>query len=44
VAFGYRLVREASNAENSYGVHTNPRKSDRITFVPEDKVIVMAED
>jgi voltage-gated potassium channel Kch len=41
-AFGYRLVREAGLAP-SYGVHTNPRKSELITFAPEDKIIVLAE-
>lgn len=44
VAFGYRLAHEAVDAEKSYGVHTNPRKSDIITFAREDKVIVVAED
>ena len=28
VAFGYRLLREAGDAEKSYGVHTNPNKSE----------------
>jgi len=44
VAFGYRLVREAGKAEKSYGIHTNPKKSERVTFAPEDKVIVLAEE
>jgi hypothetical protein len=44
VAFGYRLVREAGKAEKSYGVHTNPKKSEPVTFAPEDKVIVLAEE
>ncbi|HEX7541706.1 MAG TPA: hypothetical protein VF352_06215, partial [Anaerolineales bacterium] len=44
VAFGYRLVREAGDAAKSYGVHTNPKKSGMVTFTPEDKVIVLAED
>jgi voltage-gated potassium channel Kch len=43
-AFGYRLVREAGDAARSYGVHTNPKKSEMITFFPEDKLIVIAED
>jgi hypothetical protein len=44
VAFGYRLLREAGQAGNSYGVHTNPKKSETVTFRPEDKVIVLAEE
>jgi hypothetical protein len=44
VAMGYRLVREAGNAGKSYGVHTNPKKSELVTFAPEDKVIVLAEE
>ncbi len=43
-AFGYRLVREAGDAARSYGVHTNPKKSELVTFSPEDKLIVIAED
>ena len=43
-AIGYRLLHEVGEAEKSYGVHTNPRKSDVITFAPEDKVIVLAEN
>ena len=44
VAFGYRLVREAGDAKKSYGVHTNPKKSELVMFTPEDKVIVLAEE
>jgi hypothetical protein len=44
VAFGYRLVREAGHAERNYGVHTNPKKSEMVTFAPDDKVIVLAEE
>lgn len=43
-AIGYRLMREADSVEKSYGVHTNPRKSETVTFHPEDKVIVLAEE
>jgi hypothetical protein len=28
----------------SYGVHTNPQKSRLVTFVPEDKLIVLSEN
>ncbi len=41
-AIGYRLMREAGDAEKSYGVHTNPKKSEMVTFAPEDKIIVIA--
>ena len=43
-AIGYRLLSESHNAEKSYGVHTNPKKSAAVTFAPEDKVIVIAEE
>jgi len=43
VAFGYRLMRAAGDAEKSYGVHTNPNKSERAIFTQEDKVILLAE-
>jgi voltage-gated potassium channel Kch len=42
-AIGYRLMRESHDAEKSYGVHTNPKKSATVIFEPEDKVIVLAE-
>jgi voltage-gated potassium channel Kch len=42
-AIGYRLMSESGNAEKSYGVHTNPKKSEKISFSLEDKVIVIAE-
>ncbi len=43
-AIGYRVMSESHNAEKSYGIITNPKKSARITFSPEDKVIVIAEE
>jgi voltage-gated potassium channel Kch len=43
-AIGYRLTSESKDAGKSYGVHTNPRKSKEVTFAPEDKVIVFAEE
>jgi len=42
-AIGYRILSEANNAGKSYGVHTNRKKSEKVTFAPEDKVIVIAE-
>jgi voltage-gated potassium channel Kch len=44
IAIGYRLMSEAGEKEKSYGVHTNPKKSDLVTFAPEDKIIVVAEE
>ncbi len=43
-ALGYRLMREMSDAEKAYGVHTNPKKSAQVAFTPEDKVIVISEN
>ncbi|HSG42901.1 MAG TPA: NAD-binding protein [Anaerolineales bacterium] len=43
-AIGYRIVSEANDAKSDYGVHTNPKKSKEVTFVPKDKVIVIAEE
>jgi Trk K+ transport system NAD-binding subunit len=43
-AFGYRLLKNKRNAAEKYGVKINPRKSDRITFTEEDRIIVLAED
>ena len=43
-AIGYRIESASNDASKSYGVHTNPKKSVMITFAPEDKVIVIAEE
>jgi len=42
-AIGYRLMSESHDAEKSYGVHTNPKKSEKVSFAPEDKLIVISE-
>ena len=39
-----KQVFEATNASKSYGVHTNPKKSEQVVFAAEDKIIVIAED
>src|SRR4029079_15297343 len=44
IALGYRLTSEATNADKSYGVHTNPKKSEKVRYSPEDKIIVIAEN
>jgi voltage-gated potassium channel Kch len=43
-AIGYRLMSEVHSAEKSYGIHTNPKKSEKVAFTSEDKLIVIAED
>jgi ion channel POLLUX/CASTOR len=43
-ALGYRITSEANDAGKSYGVHTNPKKSEQVMFAVEDKIIVIAED
>jgi Trk K+ transport system NAD-binding subunit len=43
-ALGYRLLAEAGDGGKNYGIHTNPRKSEMVTFAEEDKVIVLAEN
>ena len=43
-AIGYRLERHANDPSRAYGVRVNPPKSDPVTFQPEDKIIVLAED
>ncbi len=42
-AFGYRMMSESRDAEKAYGVHTNPKKSERASFSAEDKIIVISE-
>jgi len=42
-AIGYRLEKEESDSSKAYGVHTNPKKSEKVVFTSEDKVIVIAE-
>ncbi len=42
-AIGYRIMNQSHNAEKSYGVYTNPKKSEKINFSPKDKVIVLSE-
>jgi len=43
-AIGYRLLAEAGQVEQSFGVHVNPEKSKFITFTDQDQVIVIAEN
>ena len=43
-AIGYRLERHAGDPARAYGVRVNPPKSESVTFQPEDRIIVLAED
>jgi ion channel POLLUX/CASTOR len=43
-ALGYRLMSESHDSEKAYGIHTNPKKSEKVTFSAEDKIIVIAEE
>jgi hypothetical protein len=43
-AIGYRVTAEANDAETQYGVYTNPVKSEKVIFAPDDKIIVVAEE
>jgi hypothetical protein len=36
-------MREAGDSSKSYGVHTNPKKNEKMIFAPADKVIVISE-
>ena len=42
-ALGYRLMSESHDADKAYGVHTNPKKAERVNFSAEDKIIVISE-
>ena len=42
-ALGYRLAADARDGSKAYGVHINPAKSAKISFVEGDKVIVLAD-
>ncbi len=42
-ALGYRLMSECHDADKAYGVHTNPKKAERVSFSDQDKIIVISE-
>ncbi|MBI3914217.1 MAG: NAD-binding protein [Chloroflexi bacterium] len=44
VALGYRIKALSGDAAQAYGVRVNPKKSERVTFAAEDRVIVLAEE
>lgn len=43
-AIGYRITAESSNSDEHFGVKLNPKKTDKITFSPDDLIIVLSED
>ncbi len=43
-AIGYRLNKDADQAEKAYGICVNPRKTETFAFAEEDKVIVLSEN
>ncbi|MDW3196958.1 MAG: NAD-binding protein [Cytophagales bacterium] len=44
VAIGYRIKKEARDANKQYGVYVNPKKSEQFTLTEDDLVIVLSED
>lgn len=44
VAIGYRIIKEAKEANKGYGVYVNPPKSAQFTLSEKDMVIVLSED
>jgi voltage-gated potassium channel Kch len=43
-AIGYRKMGELNDAAKSYGVYTNPKKSETVSFSVDDKIIVLADN
>jgi voltage-gated potassium channel Kch len=43
VAIGYRLAAQAHDSQANFGIHLNPKKSERVGFGPHDRIIVLAE-
>lgn len=43
-AIGYRQAAHAQDPERGYGVRVNPKKSEKVTFGVDDRIIVLAED
>ena len=44
IAIGYRINALARDPSKAYGVKVNPVKTEMVTFAPEDKIIVLAEN
>jgi voltage-gated potassium channel Kch len=43
-AIGYRILGEMNDLTKTYGVYTNPKKSQQVTFSKDDKVVLLAEN
>lgn len=43
-ALGYRIVKHSYESEHGYGIVVNPKKSEKIKFERNDKIIVLSED
>lgn len=43
-AIGFRISSQSSDSDQHFGVRINPDKSKKVTFKPEDYIIVLAED
>ncbi|MRS04417.1 hypothetical protein EG832_14555 [bacterium] len=43
-AIGFRLMADARNSSQSYGIHLNPDKSEKTIFTASDKIVVLAND
>lgn len=44
IAIGYRIMSKQYDKDSTYGIVVNPLKSAKVSFSPEDKIIVIAED
>ena len=44
IAIGYRVMANQYDKETSYGIVLNPLKTKKVSFAPEDKIIVLAAD
>ncbi len=44
IAIGYRIAKQSNDVSSAYGVRVNPKKSEKITFTPQDKIVVISEN
>jgi voltage-gated potassium channel Kch len=43
VAIGRRIVAHAKDPKHQYGIKVNPKKSEKVTYAEDDRIIVLAE-
>lgn len=43
-AIGYRIDALSADSGRGYGVNCNPNKTHKVTFAPDDRILVLAED